>query len=163
MLVTIQRVLAGITGGVLVGALIGAYFIVRTEDDVVLRADYEASSPITFEMASARYRRAIFTSFVATFAFIGPFVANARFGEWMRPAVYGLVCGMAILCVLTYTVSAFTYQQPFYMTKGAGRGCIDAALRIGIPIAIVVGPICGILVWISRAVVSQRAVQEEMA
>ncbi|MFO0977591.1 MAG: hypothetical protein U0996_14415 [Planctomycetaceae bacterium] len=161
MLRIVQRVVSGIVGGACVGVLIGAYFAVRTADQVVLRSDFGTSLPMVYEEATSRYQWAVCMSFAATFAAIGPFLTHARFGNWLRPAVYGLISAMMILCLSTYAVSAFTRKQPYFTHKGAGRECIDAAIRVGIPMVVVFGPVIGILVSRSSRVAIQNGSSQQ--
>lgn len=141
MSVVLRRVISGVFCGSLIGAVIGVYVFMLTADSVILRDDFD--HVVSWEQAADRFRWTLLISFSIVFALVGPFVANARFGTWLRPAVYGLVVSMAILCTATLIASAFTKQQPVYMHKGAGRDYADAALRIGVPLSFVFGPVIG--------------------
>lgn len=133
----------GIIGGVLVGFLIGAYVVMLTEHHVIQRDDYVY--PIRFEQAESRYGTTVLFAFVVVFAAIGPFVAAASFGPWIRHAVYGLTCGIAVVAGVALVSAIVTDQQPFNMQKGSKSTCIDIARIYTLPVAIVVGPAVGIL------------------
>lgn len=139
----LRQIIAGVFGGAMIGAMFSAYVIMITADSVIARDDFD--HVVSWEKAADRYRWALFISFTVAFARVGAFVANARFGTWLRPAVYGMVLSMVVLCSLTLLISAITKQQPVYMHKGAGRYYADAALRIGVPLSFVFGPVIGVL------------------
>lgn len=140
----LRTIFSGILGGVLVGFLIGAYVVVLTKDHVLHSDDF--SVPLSFEQSQSRYISTVLLAFVATFAAIGPFVSFASFGSWIRHAMYGLVLTiLAVVCVTLFG-AAVTDQQPFNTFKGSPSTFIDAARNYAIPLAIIVGPITGILV-----------------
>lgn len=131
-------------GGAFVGLLIGLYVVVLAEAIVLRRGDYV--NALSFEQAQQRYRFAVSLAFVVVFAAMGPFVAMATFGKWLRHAVYGLMCAIMVVIGVTLIVAAITGQQPFGAVKGAGRVCIDFARNYAVPMAAVVGPWIGVLV-----------------
>jgi len=137
-------VFSGILGGALVGFLIGAYVAVLTKDHVLHRDDF--SIALHYEQSQARYVATVLLAFVATFAVIGPFVASASFGGWIRYAVYGLVSSIGIVVCVTLMAAAIKGQQPINMMKVSPSTYIDVARVYAIPGAIIVGPIAGILV-----------------
>lgn len=139
-----RAVLSGILGGALVGFLIGAYVVVLTKDHVLHRYDF--SIALHYEQSQSRYVSTVLLAFVATFAAIGPFVASASFGGWIRHAVYGLVSSIGTVVCVTLIAAAITGQQPINMMKGSPITYIDVERVYAIPVAIIVGPIAGILV-----------------
>lgn len=139
-----RAVFSGTLGGTLVGLLIGAYVVVLSVDHVLHRGDF--SVPIHYEQSKSRYVSTVLLAFVATFAAIGPFVAFASFGGWIRHAVYGLVVAIGTVVFVTLVAAAITGQQPINMMKGSPSTYIDVAREYAIPVAILVGPIFGILV-----------------
>ena len=136
-------VIGGILGGGLVGFLIGAYVVILTADHVI-RPDYFANA-LSYEQSKARFASTVLLAFVVVFAAIGPVVASASFGGWIRHAVYGLVSAVAIVVGVTLIAAAVTNQQPINMTKGARRTYIDVARTYAIPMALIIGPVAGIL------------------
>ncbi len=120
----LPRILAsGILGGVLVGFLIGVYVVVLTADHVIRRDDF--LHPLQFEQSESRYGRTVLLAFMIVFASIGPFIAAASFGSWIRHAVYGLVGGVGLVVVVTLIAAAISNQQPFNTYKGSQSTCID--------------------------------------
>ena len=138
-----QIVLGGIIGGALVGFLIGAYVVVLTENHVIRRADFAHAVP--YEQSQSRYVSTVLFAFAVVFAAIGPFVASASFGGWIRYAVYGLVCSIGMVVCVALIAAAFAGEQPFSMTKGSPSTYLDIARNYAIPIAIAIGPVAGIL------------------
>lgn len=138
----LRRIIAGVIGGSLIGAVAGLYVTMVTVDSVILRDDFD--HVVSWEQAADRFRWTLLISFSIVFALVGPFVANARFGTWLRPAVYGLVLSLVVLCTGTLLLAAMAQQQPVYMHKGAGRDYADAAFRIGVPLSLVFGPVAGV-------------------
>ena len=137
-------VLSGILGGALVGFLIGMYVAVLTESQVIRRDDYAVD--LLYEQAKLRYVSTVLLAFVVVFAAIGPVVASATFGGWIRHAVYGLVSAIAIVVCLTLVAAAITGQQPINMMKGSPSTYIDFARIYAVPIAMLFGPIAGIVI-----------------
>lgn len=74
----------GIVGGSLVGFVVGGYAIEMTYDYACGSVDFE--HPLAREIVQQRFRNAMLLTFVATFIVIGPFVAFARYGPWLRHA-----------------------------------------------------------------------------
>ncbi len=139
-----RTVFSGILGGALVGFLIGAYVVVLTKDHVLHVDDFSIAR--RYEQSQSRYVSTVLSAFIATFAAIGPFVASASFGGWIRHAVYGLVSTIGTVVCVTLIAAAITGQQPINMMKGSPSSYIDVARVYAIPVAIIVGPIAGILV-----------------
>lgn len=139
-----RAVFSGTFGGALVGFLIGAYVVVLSKDHVLHREDFSVA--LRYEQSQSRYVSTVLLAFVATFAAIGPFVAFASFGAWIRHAVYGLVSTIGTVVCVTLMAAAITGQQPINMMKGSPSTYIDVARLYAIPVAIIVGPIAGILV-----------------
>ncbi len=136
-------VIEGIFGGALVGFLIGAYVVVLTRGHVIQRADFVY--PLAFEQAQSRYLFTMLFVFVAVFAAVGPVIAAASFGPWIRHAVYGLAGGVTLAVVVALLAASIMDQQPFNMYKGSKSTCIDIARVYAVPVAIIIGPITGIL------------------
>lgn len=136
-------VLGGILGGALVGFLIGAYVVILTEDHVIQREDFAVA--LRYEQSQSRYVSTVLLAFVVTFAGIGPFVASASFGGWIRHAVFGLVSTIGAVVCVTLIAAAITNQQPINMMKGSRSTYIDIARTYGVPVAIILGPVAGIL------------------
>jgi CDP-diglyceride synthetase len=137
-------VLGGILGGAVVGFLIGAYVVVLSEDHVIQRDDFAVA--LRYEQSQSRYVTTVLLAFVSAFAVIGPFVASASFGEWIRHAVYGLVSTMGAVVCVTLMAAAITNQQPINMLKGSPSTYIDIARTYAVPVAIFFGPVAGILI-----------------
>ena len=141
----LPRILAsGILGGILVGFLIGAYAVVLTDDFVILRNDF--ANPLLYEQSQARYRGTVLLAFIVVFAAIGPFIAAASFGSWIRHAIYGLVGGICLVVTVTLIAAVITNQQPFNHYKGSQSTCIDFARIYAVPVALLLGPPVGILI-----------------
>lgn len=145
----LRRILSGVIGGMLVGGLVGIYVTEQTSNYVVQQDDYLA--PSLYEQATGRYRHTILLAFVVSFALIGPFVANASFGDWLRPAVYGMVGAFILLILFTNMVSLLS-RQPSFNPKGPQGYHIDAARNYGVPAAVILGPAAGLLLqrWRSK-------------
>ena len=137
-------IVSGILGGVLVGFLIGAYVVVLTGDHVIRRDAY--AHPLQYEQSQSRYGTTVLLAFMVVFAAIGPVIAAASFGSWIRHAIYGLVGGVGLVVVVTLIVAAIMNQQPFNMYKGSHRTCIDIARIYAVPVALIIGPVAGILI-----------------
>lgn len=137
-------VVSGILGGALVGFLIGAYVVVLTGDHVIRRDDYR--HPLPFEQSQSRYRTTVLLAFVVVFAAIGPIIAAASFGSWIRHAVYGAVGGIGLVVAVALIAAAITNQQPFNSNKESHGTCIDIARNYAVPVALIVGPIAGMLI-----------------
>ncbi len=137
-------ILKGICVGALSGLVLGFYICVLTSRYVIQRADY--SHPLFYENAEGRYNSTVILSFVLVFSVVGPFVASASYGRWMRHAVYGLVGCIGLVVVLALTGAVIKNEQPFHMNKISERTCIDAARLYGIPASFVIGPLAGILI-----------------
>ena len=136
-------IVSGIIGGSVIGLLVGAYVVVLTEDYVVQRDDFVRA--IQFEQSQARYQIVVINAFVVVCGTLGPFIAAASFGRWIRHAVYGLVAGVGAVVAVTLVVAAIANQQPFNNAKGAQSTCIDFARNFVVPLALVAGPLAGIL------------------
>jgi MFS family permease len=145
----LKSTVSGVIGGLLVGALVGAYFVVQTSETVIQRDDYKTS--VLYEQAETRYKKTILAAFSISFAMVGAFVANATFGSWLSPAIYGMLGSVAVVVAVTIVVAALTNQQPINMQKGSSRACIDVARSCGLPVAVVFGPILGVLVGTWRS------------
>ena len=137
-------VIKGLVGGALVGCLTAAYVIVLTEDHVIRRDDF--AYPLPYEQSQSRYRSTILLAFTVPFAAIGPVIAAASFGSWIRHAVYGLVGGLGLVVGVTLVTAVITNQQPFNMHRGAHSTYIDIARNYVVPAALIVGPVIGILI-----------------
>jgi len=135
-------VFKGIVGGALVGAVIGAYAVVLTEDHVVQPDGF--ARPLFFEQDQARYASTVLVAFIGVFTAIGPFIVAASFGPWIRHAVYGLVGSVGLVVVVALIAAAIMNQQPFNMNKVSHSTCIDIARIYAVPIAIIIGPAVGI-------------------
>jgi predicted small integral membrane protein len=118
-------VLSGILGGTLVGFLIGMYVVVLTESHVIRRDDYAAA--LFHEQAQLRYVSTVLQAFVVVFAAIGPVVASASFGGWIRHAIYGLVSAIALVVCVTLVAAALTGQQPINMMRESPSTYINFA------------------------------------
>ncbi len=136
--------IGGALGGVLVGFLIGAYVVVLTKDHVIQLDDFVDAS--RYEQSQSRYVYTVVLAFISTFAVIGPFVVAASFGDWIRHAVYGLVSTIGAVICVTLIAAAISNQQPINMKKSAPSTYIDVARTYAVPVAIIVGPVAGILV-----------------
>lgn len=141
--------------GLLAGLLIGAYVSILSADYVVQRADYTTS--LRYEEAQSRYASVVVSAFGVVFAVVGPVVAAASFGSWIRHAVYGLVGGIGLVLVVSLTCAAGLNQRPFNPHKTAYSTSIDLARLYFVPIAVIVGPICGILIGNIRNSVQNNA------
>lgn len=137
-------VLGGILGGTLVGFLIGAYVVVLTEGHVIRRDDFAGALP--YEQSQSRFVFTVVAAFVVVFAAIGPVVASASFGAWIRHAVYGMVSAIGVVVGVTMIAAAITDQQPLNMTKGSPSTYVDFARTYAVPVAIIIGPVAGILI-----------------
>ncbi len=137
-------VIVGILGGVLVGFLIGAYIVILSEDHVIRRDDY--AHPLLYEQSQLRYASTVMLAFVIVFAAIGPVIAAASFGPWIRHAVYGLVGGIGLVVAIALIGAAITNQQPFNVHKRSLHTWIDVARIYAIPASLILGPVFGILV-----------------
>lgn len=136
-------VIGGILGGGLVGFLIGAYVVVLTHDYVIRSDDY--AHPLQYEQSQTRFASTVLLAFIIVFASIGPIIAFASFGTWIRHAVYGMVSAIGMVVIVALIAAAITNQQPFNTMKGSQRTCIDIACTYAVPAAIILGPGAGIL------------------
>ena len=141
-------VIKGVLGGAAVGLLIGAYAMGLTAGQVLRRDEFSAA--ILFEEAELRYAKAVILSFVVTFAAIGPYVAAANFGPWIRHAAYGLAASVGLVVGIALLAAAMTNQQPFNRYIGSKSTCIDIARDNGLPLALLLGPPAGILIGIRK-------------
>lgn len=141
-----RRIIGGIVGGALVGLLIGAYVGLLTEDHVIRRADFAQPQP--YEQSKSRFLSTVLVAFALVFAAVGPVIASASFGRWIRHAVFGMVAAIGSVVVITLVTATITNQQPFNMMKGSPSTCIDIARNYAVPAAVIVGPIAGI--WVGR-------------
>ncbi|QDT97558.1 hypothetical protein [Gimesia aquarii] len=144
MVQSVGTILKGVCVGAFSGLLLGFYICVLTSQNVIQRADY--THPILYENADGRYNTAVILSFVLVFSVVGPFVASASYGRWMRHAIYGLVGCLAIVVAVALIGAAINNEQPFNMLKVAERSFIDAARVYGIPASFVIGPFAGIMI-----------------
>ncbi|MDF1743928.1 MAG: hypothetical protein P1V19_09535 [Gimesia sp.] len=141
-------ILKGIVGGAVVGLFLGIYVVGLTTHYVIQRSEY--SYPLLYENAQGRYFTTVLLCFVIIFSVVGPFVASASFGPWLRHAVYGLVGCIALVVGVALVGAAIQSEQPFHKNKLSGRTCIDAARLYGIPASFVIGPLAGILIGGNR-------------
>lgn len=139
-------VVKGILVGGLIGFLSGAYVALLTKGYVLRREDYLSS--ILYEQTKSRFIFSMLLTFVIVFAAIGPVVAAASFGPWLRHAVFGLVGGIGTVVFCALACAAIANQQPFNMRKGSSSTYIGRARVYAIPMAFIVGPIVGI--WLGR-------------
>lgn len=137
-------ILKGIIGGVIIGLFLGLYVTMLTTQYVIPRSEYSHS--LLYANAEGRYFTTVVLSFVIIFSVVGPFVASASFGTWMRDAVYGLVGCIALVVGVALVGAAIQSEQPFHIDKSSGRTCIDAARTYGIPLSFVIGPLAGIII-----------------
>lgn len=137
-------VVKGICVGAVAGLLLGKYICVLTSNYVIQRTDY--LHPLYYENAEGRYNSMVILSFVLVFSVVGPFVASASFGRWMRHAVYGLMCCIALVVGVALMGAAYLNEQPFHDSYMDGATCIDTARLYGIPASFVIGPLVGILI-----------------
>jgi hypothetical protein len=140
----------GIISGAFVGFLVGAYVVFQSEDRVIRRDDF--THPVTLEQAQERYSSTVILAFVMVFAVIGPYIAAASFGPWIRHAVFGLMGGVLLVVSGTLFAAGIKNQQPFNRNKVSEGTCIDVALTYLLPAAVVVGPVVGLLVGKFRTV-----------
>jgi hypothetical protein len=108
-------------GGLLVGFLIGAYVVFLTSHHVIHEDEFQFR--LQYELAQERYGVTVLLAFMAVFTFIGPFIAAAAFGSWIRHAVYGLVAGLGLVVAVTLIAAAITDQQPINKHKGSSSTC----------------------------------------
>ncbi|HUE74833.1 MAG TPA: hypothetical protein VMP01_28455 [Pirellulaceae bacterium] len=139
-----KTLFSGVVGGAMIGLLIGVYVLDLTVDYVVQHDDF--AHPVAFEEAQARYSRTIVTAFVLAFSVVGPYVAAASFGPWIRHAVLGLVGSIVTVVIVALIAALLTNEQPFNRSKGSESTSIDIARMYGIPAAIVMGPVIAMLV-----------------
>ncbi len=144
MMHTAGSILKGVIVGAYIGYVLGKYLCILTSRYVIQYIDYTHS--LYYEKAQERFCEMIVLSFVIVFAFIGPFVAAASFGRWMRHAVYGLVGCIALVVGVTLARAAYLDEQPFHESYMDGSTSIDAARLYGIPASFVIGPLAGILI-----------------
>ncbi len=111
----------------------------------VLRPD-DFDAPLRYQQTHSRYKATLLMTFVVVFSLLGPVIASASFGAWLRHAVYGLTTSVAIVVAVALLGAALADQQPFNMHKEAASTSIDLARTRGVPAAIVLGPIAGILI-----------------
>ena len=140
----------GIICGAFVGLLVGAYVVFQSEDRVIRRDDF--THPVTLEQAQERYSSTVILAFVAVFAAIGPYIAAASFGPWIRHAVFGLTGGVLLVVAGALLAAGITNQQPFNSNKVSKSTCIDVAFIYLLPAAVIVGPVVGLLVGKFRTV-----------
>ncbi len=139
----LQILMKGILGGALAGLLTGAYVVILSTEYVIQRDDF--IYPLAFENAEQRYALTVLTAFVVIFAAIGPLVAAASFGPWIRHAVYGLTASVTLVVAVTLFAAWATNEQPFNMHKGSSSWWIDIARVYILPAALVAGPVLGLL------------------
>jgi hypothetical protein len=137
-------ILRGVVVGFLTGLLLGVYVCILSGSHVIRRSDY--AFPILYEEAQSRYVSVILTSFSLVLAAVGPVVTAASFGPWIRHAVYGLVGGISLVLIVALVCAACLNQLPFNRSYLAYSTSIDLARMYFVPIAVVVGPICDIIV-----------------
>lgn len=138
-----QVLVKGIAGGALAGLLVGAFVVILSKEYVIQREDF--TYPLAFEQAKQRYASTVLLAFVAVFGAIGPFIAAASFGSWIRHAVYGLTGSFALVVGVTLCAAWTTNQQPFNMYKGSSSQWIDIARVYVLPAALIVGPVIGLV------------------
>lgn len=131
----------GILGGSLVGLCVGVYALLMTYDYVCGTVDF--SHPHAKEIVGNRYRTAVPLAFIIVFAAIGPFIAGAKFGSWLRHAVYGMTAVIALVVLTCLAAAAMTNQQPFNMHKGSNSEFVKFAREYSVPFGFVVGSIVG--------------------
>ncbi|MGQ0636059.1 MAG: hypothetical protein ACT4QC_15720 [Planctomycetaceae bacterium] len=122
--------------------MIGAYVVALSRDHVVQRDSF--SHPLAFELTQERYAWTVLLAFIAVFAAIGPFVAAASFGPWIRHAVYGAVAGIATVIGAVLGIAHLRDEQQFHSIKGGWGMRSDFALRIGIPLGLLAGSAAGL-------------------
>jgi uncharacterized sodium:solute symporter family permease YidK len=142
----LRTVLKGIIGGACFGFLIGAYIVVLSKAYVIRSNDF--TYPMAYEETEERYASTLVLFFVTVFAVIGPYIAAASYGPWLRHGVYGLVCSVAAVVVTTLIAASIADQQPFNMHKTATSEWIDLARVYLLPGALVAGPVIGM--WVGR-------------
>jgi hypothetical protein len=140
-----QILTRGLIGGALVGLLIGAYVIVLSKDHVIRHEDF--SHPLVYEQAESRFISTVILAFTIVFAGIGPFIAAASFGPWIRHAIYGLTGSVFVVVAVTLLAAGINKEQPFNSNKVAKSTCIDLARIYFLPAALVAGPVVGLLAW----------------
>lgn len=146
---SLPQILAkGILGGALVGFLISAYVVEVSREYVFQQEDF--AHALAFEQTEQRYASTVVLALVLVFAGIGPFVAAATFGPWLRHAVYGFVGSFFVVVGMVVVAAALTNQQPFNMHKGSGSTWINIGRLYGVPAALLVGPVVGLLIGKSR-------------
>jgi hypothetical protein len=102
--------------------------------------------PVPYEHSQSRYASTVLLAFVVVFAAIGPVIAAASFGPWIRHAVYGLVGGVGLVVVVALIGAAITNQQPFNMNKVSHSTWTDIARIYAVPVMLIIGPVSGILI-----------------
>jgi len=136
--------LKGVIGGAYAGLIFGFFVSALTRDYVIQRGDYKL--PLLFEEAQMRFTQVVILSCIVILSLIGPFIAAASFGPWIRHALYGLLGCVALVVGVALFGALVQGEQPLVNLKGAERTWIDRARFYGIPAAFVVGPIVGIVI-----------------
>lgn len=139
-----QTIIRGLVGGILVGFVIGSYILGLTSYYVIQSADFVHE--VAREHADSRYATVILVSFMAVFATIGPYFSAGSYGPWLRHATYGLVGAVMLVTIIGLIGAAMTNEQPFYSNKLSNREWIDGARFYGIPVAVLIGPVTGMLI-----------------
>lgn len=140
----IELILKGMVGGAFAGLILGFYVTVLTRNYVIQQSHYQ--TVIFFEEGRVRYMQVVMLSIIGILSLIGPFIAAADYGPWLRHAVYGLV-GCISLVVGAALLGTIIRKEHFvYHSKMAEMTCIDAARLYGLPTAFVLGPIAGVLI-----------------
>jgi hypothetical protein len=140
----LQILMKGIIGGAFAGFLIGAYVVTLSEDHVIQRDNFNL--PLVFEQARQRYTSTVILAFTTVFAAIGPFIAAASFGRWIRHVVYGLTGSVAVVVGGALIAAAILNEEPFNSNKIAKSTCIDLARIYFLPAALGTGPVIGLLI-----------------
>ena len=136
----------GILAGAFVGLVAGVYASHLTLQNVIKKEDY--SHPLYYERAQERYTTAMRRSFLVAFAFCGPFVAAASFGEWIRHAVYGVIgcLGFVVTFSLLISIANFAFGDVSVIASiKFPSPPVRFAQQYGVPAAFLLGPIVGIV------------------
>jgi len=146
-------ILKGIIAGAYIGYVLGKYICVLTSSYVIQSIDYSHS--FYYAKTQERFSEMIVLSFVIVFTIVGPFVAAASLGRWMRHAFYGLLGCMTLVVEGALMRAAYLNENPFFNdsyhnTHMIESTSIDAARLYGIPASFVIGPLAGILIGLYR-------------
>lgn len=139
-----KLLIKGIVGGSLVGFVLGFYAWVTVKDYVLSPVEFE--HPRIQEIVEVRFRTAMLCSFVVCFASIGPFIAGAEFGPWIRHAAYGMTT--VTLLIALAAIIADRISHPEFASQGKGWShsiYLDFAHNFAVPIGFFAGTTIGIL------------------